>query len=651
MAKDLLGRDESDSENGGVQLQDGTDFKINKDFARKFIHNKKREELRQCMYSTVVNILLGILIYWIEVEDKLTSKSLKRKHTDGTEISVGSSGDSTSDSEDEDDAGELATEALDSEIFATLSAIRSKDPRVYDKEATFYTQIDDVDSEQGDRATAKKEKPVFLRDYHRQNLLNGVKDDPEEAQEIPMTYNQEQEALKRSLVGEINAATANDSANSSSDDGMESVRHDSGFLVAKPRKREGIAQPQLDVENADKDPERFLSNFMAARAWVPSEKVQAQPFESDDEEEDRRAEEFEEAYNFRFEDPAKSNEKLVSHARDIAAKYSVRREEKKARKKQREAERERKEAARSDRVHEKARLRKLKIEEAEEKLRKIKKAAGLQGGDKLSPQDWATLLDEDWNDSKWEEEMQKRFGEEYYAQDDVSSDENACPSTKKRRKPKKPKWKDDIEINDLIPDLDEEGPTFELSDEAPEDQANPPNRINSHGTSKRDPKQNRPDKKKGARKERRIIEQLVDDRLELDVVLADQQRKAAGFRYRETSPLSFGLSARDILMAEDSRLNEYAGLKKLASFRDPNKKRKDQKHLGKKARLKQWRRETFGDENGPTFLAQIAPEANGEKAGVKEAGGVDADANVRMDATKKKRRRSKKSNPEQEAAV
>ena len=51
MVKDLLSSGESDHEGGGVQLRNGADFKVNEDFARKFTHNKKREELRRCMLS------------------------------------------------------------------------------------------------------------------------------------------------------------------------------------------------------------------------------------------------------------------------------------------------------------------------------------------------------------------------------------------------------------------------------------------------------------------------------------------------------------------------------------------------------------------------------------------------------------------------
>jgi protein KRI1 len=43
----FLDFDGSESEDGGVQIADGPDFKVNQDFAKKFTHNKKREELRR----------------------------------------------------------------------------------------------------------------------------------------------------------------------------------------------------------------------------------------------------------------------------------------------------------------------------------------------------------------------------------------------------------------------------------------------------------------------------------------------------------------------------------------------------------------------------------------------------------------------------
>ena len=576
------------------------------------------------------------------MEDKLGNTSRKRKREDGEDGDSLSSDQASSESDDEDDVGELATEVLDSEITATLNAIRSKDPRVYDPKATFYKTLDDGNLE--GPIQEKKAKPMYLRDYHRENLLSGKGIAGEDEEAAPLTYNQEQEVLKRSVVGEINAAAVNGyDMLDKEDDGSED-----GFLVAKekqrgPRKTQAVPS---DVDEADKDPETFLSNFMNARGWIPSTESRFQPLESDDEDEDRRVEEFEQAYNFRFEDPDKANEKLTSHARDVAAKHSVRREEANPRQKRRDAEREKKEAANQQLAEDKARLRKLRVEEMEEKLKKIKRAAGMRGKD-FEGEEWSRFLTDGWDDANWEQEMQRRFGEAYYADKDVASDEELSESelAQKKRKLKKPKWDDDIDIKDIVPDFEEdEDAEFSLSEdghgEPKEDLSTTNGTVKSKKTSK-DYKKERQEKKKEARKERRMIEQLVDEKLQIDTALLGGPSKKAGFRYRDTSPVSYGLSARDILLAGDSQLNEYAGLKKLAAFRDPEKKKRDQKHLGKRARLRKWRKETFGDEEGLDNANFVpARQADGAASEEKEVdtNGVD----IRGEGGKKKRRRKAK---------
>ena len=371
---------------------------------------------------------------------------------------------------------------------------------------------------------------------------------------------------------------------------------------------------------------------MASRAWTDDRNMQ--PFESDDGEDDRRAEQYEEAYNMRFEDPNKANETLRSHARDMAAKYSVRRDETNPRQKRRDAEKVSKEAAKREKRDEKARLRKLRIDEVEEKVRRIKRAGGLHTKD-LQLEHWSHFVDDDWDDSKWEEEMQRRFGEDYYAEDDAESDlENGLVG---KRKDKKPKFDDDLDIKDIVPDFeDEDDRNFSLSeDDLP---------LNGT-TSKPAKKQKKPkdDKKKEARKERKIIEQLVDDQLqlELDHSLPKSKSEAVGFRYRATSPQSFGLTSLDILLADESNLNQFAGLKKLAAFRDVDKKRKDQKHLGKKARLRKWRKDVFGHEEGlqeSELLPSKTKLAEQDGGGDFEEGGVD----IVTTGKKKRRRKNKK---------
>lgn len=591
----------------------------------------------------------------ISVEEKYGrehSSSKRKQNPQEVEGDPLDSSDDSSDSEEEDDEGELATEALDLEINATLNAIRSKDPRVYDKDVSFYSKStgSDIETTSDARSKASREKPMYLQDYHRQTLLNGSKAPLQEEQEAPLTYVQEQKALKQSLVNEVEAATAAAAAANSSENG-EGRDNDDDFLTVKPKKKkeevkEAKGVSVADVEQADQDPRAFLSNFMAARAWVPTERSQFQPFESDDEEEERKAEAFEEAYNLRFEDPATANEKLVSHARDTAVKYSVRREDHNPRKRKREAERTDKEAAKSEKVREVARLRKLKIKEAETKLREIKKAAGAGAARSLSTEEWARFLEDDWDGTKWEEEMQKRFDEQYYARDDVSSEEGNTEEkgdgtvSKMRKKPRKPKWDDDIDITDLVPDFENDQRQLPGIDEPTNSEERSLPTVETRGgrsLSKKDRKRQVEENKLAARQERQIVEEVVDRHLELQTAVPSHGNNSGMFRYRQSSPVTFGLSARDILMADDSQLNQFAGLKKLAPFRDPTKKRKDQKRLGKKARLRQWRKDTFGNEEGPALDENTRAIAADTNAGVYIDGG-DLYNNARQKRKKKKKR-------------
>jgi protein KRI1 len=48
MAKTLLDSDASDNEGSNTSIDVESDFKVNEDFAKRFTHNKKREELRRC---------------------------------------------------------------------------------------------------------------------------------------------------------------------------------------------------------------------------------------------------------------------------------------------------------------------------------------------------------------------------------------------------------------------------------------------------------------------------------------------------------------------------------------------------------------------------------------------------------------------------
>ena len=179
---------------------------------------------------------------------------------------------------------------------------------------------------------------------------------------------------------------------------------------------------------------------------------------------------------------------------------------------------------------------------------------------------------------------------------------DAGNQTGKRRKPKKPKWKDDIDIEDIVPDFEEEdkrkAQSFTLSDEeAGEGEVkDEPNGDAKKASQSKEVRAQRSEAKRTARKERQKLEEIVDQQL-LDEDLPDNS-SAGPFRYRETSPQDFGMTPRDILMAQDAQLNQFVGLKKLATFRDPGKKSMERTKLSKKARLRKWRKETFGHDEG-----------------------------------------------------
>jgi len=604
---------DDDQEDGGATLDRSSggqaQLKINEEFARRFEHNKKREELHR-------------------LEEKFKSKKDGGQGLDESD---------SSEDETEDDEGFLVTEDLDAQISATLQAIKNKDPIIYNKEAVFYDPIDpDAPVEK-----EKKEKPVFLRDYHRERYLKGDIGAEEEEPEVPKrSYAQEQADLKNAIVSEINAAAADDEEWSDDDAFIKPVKkaepeqpagngmHPSRAAALEGSKKKHVEIKPEDVANADKNPEEFLSKFMASKAWAPPEGSRWAAFESDDEEEDDDiAEQVEHAYNMRFEDPTKANEVLKTYSRTMTSARSVRKEELTGRKKQRQLEKERKEAEKKEREEERARLRRLKIDEAAEKLAKIKKAAGIHGKS-LTDEEWVQFLEDAWDDDKWEEEMRKRFGDDYYAEaDDLSMDdaedseeEDGDSKKKKNKKPKKPKWDDDIDIKDLVPDFEDEAlPKVTLSDLEKEEEAaaaaeeqdssdsDDERPTKKRKTTAKDLKKEKIAAKRAAKAELAKLEAIVDHKMEIDNprALSGKKDGMPAFRYRETSPQSFGMTARDILLApSDAALNEFAGLKKLATFRDAEKKRKDKKHLGKKARLRQWRREVFGKEyerTGPTF--------------------------------------------------
>jgi len=550
-----------------------------------------------------------------------------------------SASSSDEESDDEDDVGELATEALDVEITATLRAIRERDPRIFDKSAKFYSE--ETENPRTDRAGKPKKKAMYLQDYHRKNLLEGANDDSKTVDQTPTSksYAQEQAELKHDFLRSIHDVAEDGEENDDSEE--------DGFL--KPTKATSPPPdrpPIPDVEAADKDPENFLSNYFASRAWVPAAESRFAHLESDDEEEDQRAEDFEYLFNTRFEDPNETNRAIMTYSRTVADEKSVRREEKTPRQRARERKKLRKKQEKTELEEDRKRLKKVKVNELEEKVKKIKEVSGLSG-DNFNIEEWTHVLEADFDDAQWDDIMLKRFGDAYYTaeQDGESDDENGLGAarSKKMAMPKKPKWDDVIGVSDIVHDFDDEAPDHHLLDSSEDEDAGVEDEVENAGTNTKSAKVERAEAKSSQRRNRRIIEAIAEQQLDPPLTTKKGERQAP-FRYREVSPSAFGLTTLDILGADDAQLNEFVGLKKLGAYRDPARKSKDKKKFGKKYRLKTWRRDVFGTEDGPQREQLFAPQGEENKDKIIIQSGNDEAVDIKGKKKGKKRSRPKKAN-------
>lgn len=79
-----------------------------------------------------------------------------------------------------------------------------------------------------------------------------------------------------------------------------------------------------------------------------------------------------------------------------------------------------------------------------------------------------------------------------------------------------------------------------------------------------------------------------------------KEKEEIKFKYREVSPETFGLSTREILLADDLDLNKFVSIKKFAPYRPKELALKDKRKFAKKKHLQQWRKDVFQSKEGPS---------------------------------------------------
>ncbi|KAM3162269.1 KRI1-like protein [Lachancea thermotolerans] len=513
-------------------------------------------------------------------EPKSRGPSKDNQNSDTSPKDLSEAEDESSSSEEEDDYGELVTEEVESGINQVLEAIKNNDKKLFDPSVRFF---EDPKSAAAKLAKARKEKPVYLKDYHRMNILSGdaLKDeDDEEMQTVDgkQSFVAQQKEEKDQLLEEIQDqfAEKEGSGDDSEDEG--------DFLVKKaPSKAQKVSDTSLP--NPEVDDEKFLEAFVSKHAWIPKEgdrevNLDGPGMEEDDEEFDNAAEQFENAYNFRYEDPNAAE--IVSYARNQA---TLRRSTSNSRRRKRDEEKREKTAEKMEKEMAVQKKKKEKVNKLTDVLEQVRKEYGAEIDEATVQKLTSTLLNGDFKDDQWDAVVSELFNEEYYNQEG------------------KPTWDEDDEImGDLYREGNKEEDADEDNNEEGETEEGP-----ARKKSRRELKEEKRSKKKDKKKVSEMVETALEGNKLALVDEVEEERKSRArtkeeedvkFRYREVSPESFGLTNREIFEADDGALNDFIGLKKFAPYRAKELRAKDRRKVTKSRRMREWKKKVFGSEEG-----------------------------------------------------
>ncbi|XP_028842305.1 protein KRI1 homolog isoform X2 [Denticeps clupeoides] len=386
-----------------------SELKINQKFAEKYEKYRQKEELQK----------------------------LKDRFGDQEE----ESGSESSDSDSEDDSEVELDPKLERDFYRTLSLLKKKDPKIYQTDAKFYKDdASDPSSDERPSTSKKTPKPMFLKDYERQVILERggkYEDDTDEEEEAGRrmdertaspSYIQEQKELKESFHKFVQDCESSDgeapllrrrvkTQKEKDEEEADYVEWLKGQAELDAKDdvqdmkylKEYWSDPQLDEK------ERFLRNYILNKGYLEEDEEERIPTydevveEVDDSDEEgesflQKQEDFERQYNFRFEEPG--SQRVKTYPRNIAT--SVRSKDER-RKRKRDEVKERKKKEKEQKQEQLKQLKNLKRSEIVEKLRRLQE---LTGNEQLAFSH--TDLEGDFDPQQHDQLMQKFFGDEYY---------------------------------------------------------------------------------------------------------------------------------------------------------------------------------------------------------------------------------------------
>jgi protein KRI1 len=262
-------------------------LKVNKNYAERFERNKRREEIQRAKQKAKE---LGVDFDHLDAEQE-------------------------SESESEDSDGELITKKVNTKFLKALAMIKNRDPRLKDSNFHLFSDSDFETSSEG----SGKEKPVYYKDLQRQTILEAAQEEEEEPKSKKSKRDKKGETPveeQKRLKNEFLSAAKNWESGS-----MENL------LVPRHKTQEEIQQeedefqrfvkmrtelePNTDLneikdywDRVQNEDDRFLKKFVLNQAWQENQELMTydEIVDQEDEQRDKEIDNFETAFNFRFEE-------------------------------------------------------------------------------------------------------------------------------------------------------------------------------------------------------------------------------------------------------------------------------------------------------------------------------------------------------------
>lgn len=571
---------------------DVSKIEINKEYARRFEHNKKREELQRY-------------------------EELKKKGA--IEESDEDSDDESTDSEEgKDDL--LGSSKQDMEFFDVLLKVKNKDPIIKEKDIKLFESESEGSEEEEEEGSENDEgkkkntkKAMYLKDVMAKHLIEeGPEFEDEEEEESSekkkkKSYSEEQEEIRKEFLNAVKEAEGNEEED------------DDAFLKEKTKENDD----EGDLEGDDNDQfvkkldeyfggdgeldenKMFLREFFRNKMWIDKERKDKE-FDIDEEEvEDllREEEELErqEQYETNFRHEEGVDDRVMGHSRKIEG--SVRKKDN-ARKEQRKSKEVRMKIAEMERKEELKHLKNLKKKEMKERMKKVMAIAGFQEEEDLSLN--LKDLDDDFDPEEYDRMMKAVFDDKYYGAEDVDpefgkGEEEDEGDIEKPDFDKEdellglPKGWDVIKSGDGFKAARERSLKHELEnggggggddDDDYDDYDGDEGEREGREEEEEVPEESKRKRKRKMSLVKRAREEMLEEFYKLDYedTIGDIKTR---FKYAKVKPNRYGLKTEEILSLDDKELNQYVSVKKIAPYREKEWKVPESKRYQEKMKIKE----------------------------------------------------------------